>query len=101
TGLESERNNRATSDQSLHLLNSSHIQLKLQQSQMILSLTQTNKTPDQIASAIYLGTLSRPPTTNELQIAEGYYKTGGLNRRQATLDLAWALINSAEFLYQH
>jgi hypothetical protein len=101
TGLESERNNRPTADQSLHLLNSSHIQLKLQQSQMIQALTQTNRPPDQITSAIYLGTLSRPPTTNELQVAQTYFKTGGLNRRQAALDLTWALINSAEFLYQH
>ena len=32
TGLESERNNRPTAEQRLHLLNSSHIQLKIQQS---------------------------------------------------------------------
>ncbi len=39
TGLESERNNRPTADQRLHLLNSSQIQRKIEQSPMIQNLT--------------------------------------------------------------
>jgi hypothetical protein len=101
TGLESERNNRPASEQSLHLLNSTHILLKLQQSPTIQALMQGNKTPDQIATTMYLGTLARNPTTNELQIARAYFQSGKVNKRQATVDLAWALVNSAEFLYQH
>ena len=38
TGLEGERNNRPTADQRLHLLNSSHIQMKIQQSQKLQAL---------------------------------------------------------------
>ena len=48
TGLEAERNNRPTADQRLHLLNSSHIQLKIEQSQMIPFLVQSTKTPRQL-----------------------------------------------------
>jgi len=101
TGLESERNNRATSDQRLHLLNSSHIQNKLEQSKLIPMLVQSTKTPREIAAALYLGILARFPTADEAKIAETYFQTPGVARRQGTIDLAWALINSEEFLYQH
>jgi hypothetical protein len=101
TGLESERNNRPAADQRLHLLNSSHIQLKLEQSRMLPYLMQSNKTPREIAATLYLGILSRFPTGDELKIAENYYQSGQVGKRQATVDLSWALINSDEFLYRH
>jgi hypothetical protein len=62
---------------------------------------QSTKTPSEIATALYLGIHSRFPSADEATIAETYYQSGGLNRRQATIDLAWALINSTEFLYRH
>ena len=43
TGLESERNNRPTADQRLHLLNSSHIQRKIEQSPKLKNLTAAEK----------------------------------------------------------
>jgi hypothetical protein len=101
TGLESERNNRPTAEQRLHLLNSSHILLKIEQSRLIQSQMQTNKTPREIAAAMYLGILSRFPTAGELKSAESYFQSSNLKKRQAAVDLAWALLNSSEFLYRH
>ena len=101
TGLESERNNRITAAQKLWLLNSSQLQRKVEQSRMIQFQTTTNRTPEGIANAMYLGILSRFPTADELKIAENYFQTGGLNKRAAAVDLAWALINSDEFLFRH
>jgi hypothetical protein len=101
TGLESERNNRSTADQRLHLLNSTHIEQKIEQSAWLPVLVQSTKTPREIASALYLGILSRYPTAEELKVEEAYFQSAGMVRRQATVDLAWALINSEEFLYQH
>jgi hypothetical protein len=101
TGLEEERNNHPTADQRLHFLNSSHIQLKLEQSQLIPLLVQSKETPREIASTLYLEILSRFPTAEELSTAAAYFQTGAVNRRQATIDLTWALINSSEFLYRH
>jgi hypothetical protein len=101
TGLESERNNRPTADQRLHLLNSSHIQRKIEQSRMIRYQLQSGKTPREIATGIYLGILSRFPTEDELRTAESYAQSGKAKPREATVDLAWALINSKEFLYRH
>lgn len=101
TGLESERNNRPTASQRLHLLNSSHIQRKIEQSRMIQYQTQSKKDPREIALWIYLGVLSRFPTESELKIITEYQQAGSVTARDAAVDLAWALINSAEFLYRH
>ncbi len=101
TGLESERNNRLTAAQSLHLLNSSHIQKKIEQSRMIQFQMQSGKTPRDVANGIYLGILSRFPTEEEFKTIAAYVQSGSVTRREAAVDLAWALINSAEFLYRH
>ncbi len=102
TGLESERNNRATADQRLHLLNSSHIQRKLEQSQLIRTLSQSSKTdPRETIAMIYLTVLSRFPNDEELKIATAYSQSSAAKGREALVDLTWALINSAEFLYRH
>jgi hypothetical protein len=101
TGLESERNNRITAAQRLHLLNSSQVLRKLEQSQMIKYQSESKKTPREMASGIYLGILSRYPTEEEFKAVERYSKDGKLRPRDTAVDLAWALINSAECLYRH
>ena len=101
TGLESERINRITAAQKLCLLNSSQMQRKIGQSRMIQYQTESNKTPREIISALYLGILSRFPTEDEFKIAEHYFQSGGLSKRDATVDIVWALMNSDEFLYRH
>jgi len=50
---------------------------------------------------MYLGILSRYPTTEELVTVQSYFETPNAKRREKVVDLAWALINSAEFLYRH
>ena len=76
TGLESERNNNITAAQKLCLLNSSQIQRKIEQSRMIQYQTESNKTPQEITDAMYLGILSRFPTGEELKIVENYFQSG-------------------------
>ena len=99
TGLEAERNNRPTAAQKLHLLNSSHILRKIEQSRMIEFQSGAKRTPSEIANGVYLGILSRFPTTDELKIVETHFQSS--RKREAAVDLAWALINSPEFLYRH
>ena len=100
TGLESERNNRSTADQELHLLNSTHIRRKIEQSQKLRELLQAKKKPREIVEELYLTILSRYPTDEELEIVREYAQPGHEGRRPM-MDLIWALINSAEFLYRH
>jgi hypothetical protein len=100
TGMESERNNRATAAQRLHLLNSSHIQRKIQQGPKIKALLQSQRSATEKVTTLYLTILSRYPTTEELQTITAYTKSAG-NSSAASQDLIWALVNSAEFLYRH
>jgi len=101
TGLESERNNRPTAGQSLHLLNSSHIQRKIEQSRTVQNLAQSKSSPRELIGGLYLATLSRFPSDEELKIVSEYFDSHAANRREVAVDLVWALVNSAEFLYRH
>jgi hypothetical protein len=101
TGLESERNNLSTAAQSLHMLNSSHIQRKIEQGRKLRNLMQAKGNIRQLATRFYLTILSRFPTNEEVKIVEEYSKSQRNNRRIVAIDLTWALINSAEFLYRH
>ncbi len=102
TGLESERSNRPTDAQRLHLLNSTHVQLKIERSRRLRRLFRTSRgNRRRVIRGLYLTILSREPTQIELTAAGDYFKTAGLGPRQAALDLAWTLINTKEFLYRH
>jgi hypothetical protein len=98
--MASERNNRPVSAQWLHMLNSSHIQTKLDQSPRLKALIGSGRTPQVIINQMYLTILSRRPTADELKTAMAY---GAGTRKRATdwVDIAWSLINSTEFLYRH
>jgi hypothetical protein len=101
TGLESEqRSNLATSGQQLHLLNSSHIRNKLEQSARLRALLQTAGNLREEVNQLYLTVLTRYPTYEELQITVAYSQSSE-SRQRAGQDLAWALINSSEFQFRH
>jgi hypothetical protein len=122
TGLESERNNRPTADQRLHLLNSTHIQRKIENSPKLQAIFQSAgkaskgakgkaaraarstdagaRQPRDVVATLYLTILSRFPTPEELRTVGEYVQAASVKREAAT-DLAWALISSAEFLYRH
>jgi hypothetical protein len=100
TGLESERNNNFTAAQRLHLLNSTHILRKLEQGPGLMPLLASGKPTKQIAEELYLTILSRYPSDDELDGVEDYAQPG-MGGRKPALDVAWALINSAEFLCRH
>jgi len=102
TGLESERNNNPSDRQRLHMLNSSHIRLKVEQSKKLRPLLAFGKGgPRRSVVGLYLVILSRFPTEKELKAVEAYAKSGKMKGREALMDLTWALINSSEFLYRH
>jgi Protein of unknown function (DUF1553)/Protein of unknown function (DUF1549) len=101
TGLEAERNNRLTAAQQLHMLNASHVERKIEQSPKFQFLIRNSKGGQALVTGLYLMILSRPPTAEELQAVNAYGQKPNLKPREAVNDLAWALMNSAEFLYRH
>jgi hypothetical protein len=100
TGQEAERNNKISAGQKLTLLNSSSMQRKIETSRMVAFQTSANRTPPEIITGMYLGILSRFPTVEEQTEAQTYFQSG-MGKRQAVVDLAWALMNSTEFIYRH
>jgi len=100
TGMASERSNEPVPAQWLHLLNSSHIQQKLLRGPTIVALLQAKRPPRATIEELYLTILSRRPTQEELRTAIEYVQASEL-KRDAAIDLAWALINTTEFLYRH
>ncbi len=101
TGLESERNDRVTAAQRLHMLNSTHIQRKLAQGPWLQNMLAPQPKPRALVESLYLTMLSRFPTEDEMTIALRYMDPSKRVRREAVVDLAWALVNSAEFMYRH
>jgi len=102
TGLFSERNNKPTDTQRLHMLNSTHIQQKIESSAKIRQYVKTSKrNHTKLIRLIYSSVLSRLPTREEVDIALKYYQNNKMKINEATNDLVWSLINTKEFLYQH
>ena len=101
TGMENERINRPIPSQWMHLLNSSHIQSKLEKSPVLAALASPKRPPQDIVNDLYVLILSRPPSRTERSAIETYTKSGIAKGRELWTDLAWALINSDEFLYRH
>lgn len=99
TGMESERVNELASTQWLHMLNSTAIQSKLQSGPKLAAVLAAGGKPSEIAERLYLTVLSRFPTEADLKVAEEYANSG--KGREAWIDLAWALMNSPEFLMRH
>lgn len=101
SGLEAERNNRLTAGQRLHLLNSSHVRKKIEEGPRLRALAASSKRPREVVDNIYLTILSRLPTEEEQKAVANYAEAAGLKPRDAAVDLAWALVNSAEFVFRH
>jgi len=101
TGLASERANQPTAAQRLHLLNSSHVRLKIERSGKLREMVGPGRRPLEAINRVYLAVLSRYPTPEELQTVREYASSGKIKGREALVDLVWALVNTSEFLYRH
>ncbi|MEI7851569.1 MAG: DUF1553 domain-containing protein [Kiritimatiellales bacterium] len=100
TSLESDRNNGVSVFQTLHILNSSHIQKKIMKGPGLRKLLTLSPTPRERVHMLYLVILSRPPTQAEQKIALDYIASSG-QVDDGSYDLAWALINTSEFSLKH
>ena len=102
TGLESERTNQPTDEQRLYLLNSSDVYRRITNSRRLRAVvTAARGNRVELIRGTYFTLLSRDPTPAEQAAAEKYWQTPKLSPADAATDLAWALINTTEFLYRH
>ena len=88
--------------QALHLMNAPGLHAKITSDDgRAAALASSGKTPREIVEELYLLAYSRTPTADERAVAEGLFQAkASANRRRATEDLLWALLNSAEFLFK-
>jgi len=121
TGMENERINKPVPAQWLHMLNSSHIQRKLDQGPNMKLLFDPKLTEEEIVENLFLTILSRFPTEDEKKNIQGFGtwitpkapkrakgakpvpapKPYLVKKREDWIDVTWSLINSVEFLYRH
>lgn len=101
TGMEAERVSELASTQWLHMLNSAAVQNKLLGGPKLNALLAAGGKTNEIAERLYLTILSRFPTDADMKTVEQYAKTGPTKGRDMWIDLAWALVNSPEFLLRH
>ncbi|MDP7051532.1 MAG: hypothetical protein QF600_06375, partial [Verrucomicrobiota bacterium] len=89
-------------NKSLFLMNDKLIihWLKPHEGNLIERLTKM-KTAEAIAEELYLSVLARFPTEDEKTTTNNYLKQNEQRREGALGDLAWALLNSAEFRLNH
>ena len=97
-----ERDRQLSVVQSLHLMNSKALQAKLSdKTGRARQLADSSKSPAEIVTELYLVTLSRPPTSEELKLTAAAFTAEKATRQTATEDVFWALLNSAEFVFNH
>jgi hypothetical protein len=101
TGMENERINKLGPSQWLHMLNSGHIQAKLEQGPKLRAMFASAGKPGKFVEELYLTILSRRPTVDELKNLQEYGTAGPRKSRNDWVDITWSLINSTEFLYRH
>ena len=99
TGYQFERSLETNPAQRLHLLNSSHIQKKIEACPLV-TRTSDNE-PAALAEAAYLTILSRFPTAEEIATLQSYADAGTASGRALAADFVWSLINQPEFFYNH
>ncbi len=99
-----ERNLKPAMAQSLHLMNSTQLQAKLtsdKPSALVQRLAASAAPPAEIVTELYLACYARFPTDDELKAATAPFTEDPATRRPAIEDVLWALVNSAEFVFNH
>jgi hypothetical protein len=86
--------------QALHLLNGDTVHGKVRNGGLMPKLLERKLTPEQMVEELYLRTLSRKPTADEMRrFVE--LTTPIADQREAFEDVLWALLNTKEFLFNH
>lgn len=101
-GYESEREDDISTGQMRYLLNSADVINTIRGSSLLKRAYTASKgnVPD-LTKNLYRLIISRDPTRAELDRVQSYFSKSGLSGEQCAEDIAWALINSREFVCAH
>ena len=104
SACECERVVEPSMAQVLHLLNSERVEQKLSHEDgAIARLCRREADNARVVEVLYLSILSRYPNADERQTALAYLPPASdpMARRAAAEDLAWSMLNSLEFVFNH
>jgi hypothetical protein len=95
-----ETKSNPTLSQAMHLVVGDTVRDRLAAGGIVKSLVETKPTPEEIVTALFVRTLCRKPTAEELvgfvEMAAGAPKDQALYE-----DIFWSLLNSTEFVFNH
>lgn len=95
-----ERTGETTMVQTLHMMNAPNLHRKVTGDEgRVARLAAGDLSHEALVEELYLLVYSRLPTNEERQVGRDWFAAAG-NRRQATEDLLWALLNTPEFLFK-
>jgi hypothetical protein len=99
---ECERDNNSNMLQALHFINGNSIGARLvNPAGRPAQLINQKLTDEQIATELYLWSVARQPTAEEVKIVLEHFGKSGEKRLEAAQDVMWALLNSKDFLLVH
>ncbi len=84
--------------QALRLMNSPQYNRK---AELLDKAMQAGATTEQVVEKLYLGTVSRRPTSEERERLLAFVDKNGSDQRKALSDVLWVLLNSSEFTLNH
>lgn len=97
-----ERTTDSTVVQTLHLMNAEEMHFDvLNNDGNAAKLAESDKTPNEVATTLYHLVFARNPDAAEKRIVAELLNAESANRRQVVEDLMWAMLNSAEFVFQN
>jgi hypothetical protein len=98
---ECEREGDSNLGQALQLINGETVNARLRNPNNRLGkLLAKNPSETDLLTELYLATLSRPPTADDVKLHLDYVHKNP-DKRKAWEDVHWALMNSKEFLFRH
>lgn len=100
SACECERTTEPSVSQVLHMLNSPAIQSKLSDVAGHIAKLATIQDNEELTRQLFLSIYSRRPQPAELQTVRTFLAQAK-DRRKATEDIAWSLMNTIEFAFNH
>jgi len=99
---ECERSNETTLKQAFTLIGDEGLNgLLAKDDNRLATLAKMDRSAEDVVEELYWAALSRGPTPDELAAGESLVTSAGENRFMALQDLAWAILNSKEFVFRH
>jgi Protein of unknown function (DUF1553)/Protein of unknown function (DUF1549) len=96
-----ERSSDSNLSQALQMINGPTVHGKLRaENNRLGRLLAAGRSDDEIITELYLAAVCRLPVAEELAASKEHIARS-TDRRQALEDVAWAVLNSKEFLFQH